>query len=57
MFISYQTFHFDFNVVYFSGAGEENPYPLQTENYGDLFGPNYIKELSDWSTQQQTLML
>ncbi|XP_038158173.1 interferon regulatory factor 5-like [Cyprinodon tularosa] len=38
-------------------AGEENPYPLQTENYGDLFGPNYIKELSDWSTQQQTLML
>lgn len=38
-------------------AGEENPCPLQTENYGDLFGPNYIKELSDWSTHQQTLML
>uniref|UniRef100_A0A3B3YD45 IRF tryptophan pentad repeat domain-containing protein n=1 Tax=Poecilia mexicana TaxID=48701 RepID=A0A3B3YD45_9TELE len=38
-------------------AGEENPYPLQTENYGDLFGPNYVKELSDWSTHQQTLML
>ncbi|MEQ2286588.1 hypothetical protein AMECASPLE_003941 [Ameca splendens] len=38
-------------------AGEENPYPLQTENCSDMFGPNYIKDLTDWSTHQQTLML
>ncbi|KAM4596075.1 interferon regulatory factor 1-like isoform 2-T2 [Fundulus diaphanus] len=38
-------------------AGEENPYPPQTEVYGDPLGPNYIKELSDWSSHQQTLML
>ncbi|XP_031170336.1 interferon regulatory factor 1-like isoform X1 [Sander lucioperca] len=37
-------------------AGDDNPYSLHTENYSDLFGPNYIKELSDWSTHQQTLM-
>lgn len=37
-------------------AGDDNPYPLHTDNYTDLFGPNYIKELSDWSTHQQILM-
>ncbi|XP_032377768.1 interferon regulatory factor 2 isoform X2 [Etheostoma spectabile] len=37
-------------------AGDDNQYSLHTENYSDLFGPNYIKELSDWSTHQQTLM-
>ncbi|CAI5645867.1 unnamed protein product [Oreochromis niloticus] len=36
--------------------GDDNPYPLHTENCSDLFGPNYIKELSDWSTHQQPLM-
>lgn len=40
----------------FTGAGDENPYSLHTDNYNDLFGPNYMKELSDWSTYQQTLM-
>ncbi|XP_074523153.1 uncharacterized protein LOC141788194 [Halichoeres trimaculatus] len=39
------------------GAGDDYTYSLHAENYGDLFGPNYIKELSDWSTHQQTLML
>lgn len=43
-------------VLCSSGAGDDNPYSLHTENYSDLFGPNYIKELSDWSTHQQTLM-
>ncbi|XP_059211824.1 interferon regulatory factor 1a [Centropristis striata] len=37
-------------------AGDENMYSLHTDNYSDLLGPNYIKELSDWSTHQQTLM-
>ncbi|XP_039866572.1 interferon regulatory factor 1a [Simochromis diagramma] len=36
--------------------GDDNSYPLHTENCSDLFGPNYIKELSDWSTHQQPLM-
>lgn len=39
------------------GAGDDYTYSLHAENYSDLFGPNYIKELSDWSTHQQTLML
>nr|XP_029134659.1 uncharacterized protein LOC109997947 [Labrus bergylta] len=39
------------------GAGDEYAYSLHTNTYGDLFGPNYIKELSDWSIHQQTLML
>ncbi|XP_041649116.1 interferon regulatory factor 1a [Cheilinus undulatus] len=39
------------------GAGDEYLYSLHTDSYNDLFGPNYIKELSDWSTHQQTLML
>ncbi|KAG8001443.1 Interferon regulatory factor 2 [Nibea albiflora] len=38
------------------GAGDDNPYSLHTDNYNDLFGPNYVKELSDWSAHQQTLM-
>ncbi|XP_010794711.1 interferon regulatory factor 1-like [Notothenia coriiceps] len=38
-------------------AGDDDPYSLHTENYSELFGPNHIKELSDWSTHQQTLML
>ncbi|RVE74711.1 hypothetical protein OJAV_G00024670 [Oryzias javanicus] len=29
---------------------DENPYPQYMENCSDLFGPNYMKELSDWST-------
>lgn len=37
-------------------AGDDNLYSLHTDNYNDLFGPNYVKELSDWSTHQQTLM-
>nr|WBA88922.1 interferon regulatory factor 11 [Epinephelus akaara] len=37
-------------------CADDNPYSLHSENYSDLFGPNYIKELSDWSTHQQTLM-
>lgn len=37
-------------------AGDDSPYSLHTDNYSDLFGPNYIRELSDWSTPQQTLM-
>ncbi|XP_042272101.1 interferon regulatory factor 2-like [Thunnus maccoyii] len=36
--------------------GDDNLYSLHADNYTDLFGPNYIKELSDWSTHQQTLM-
>ncbi|KAF3832448.1 hypothetical protein F7725_026113 [Dissostichus mawsoni] len=36
---------------------DDDPYSLHTENYSELFGPNHIKELSDWSTHQQTLML
>lgn len=43
-------------VLCFSGPGDDNSYPLHTENCSDLFGPNYIKELSDWSTHQQPLM-
>uniref|UniRef100_A0A3P8VTJ4 Interferon regulatory factor 1-like n=1 Tax=Cynoglossus semilaevis TaxID=244447 RepID=A0A3P8VTJ4_CYNSE len=38
-------------------AGEENSYCLPPDNSTDLFGSNYLKELSDWSTNQQTLML
>ncbi|XP_061566861.1 interferon regulatory factor 1-like [Cololabis saira] len=37
--------------------GDENPHLLQTDSYSDLFGPNYIRELSDWSTHHQALML
>ncbi|KAF3686259.1 Interferon regulatory factor 1 [Channa argus] len=37
-------------------AGDDNQYSLHTDNYSDLFGPNYIKELCDWSTHQQTVM-
>ncbi|XP_069549881.1 interferon regulatory factor 1-like [Brachyistius frenatus] len=37
-------------------TGDDSPYPLHTENYSDLLGPNYVKELTDWSTHQQTLM-
>ncbi|XP_047436844.1 interferon regulatory factor 1-like [Mugil cephalus] len=37
-------------------AGDDNTYPLHTENYSDLFGPNHFKELSDWPAHQQTLM-
>ncbi|KAM3625336.1 uncharacterized protein V6R79_010506 [Siganus canaliculatus] len=39
-------------------AAGDNPYSLHMDNYySDLFGPSYIKELSDWSiTHQQTLM-
>ncbi|XP_060924818.1 interferon regulatory factor 1-like [Limanda limanda] len=38
-------------------AGDDNSYSLHQENHTDLFGPNYLKELSDWSTNQQNLML
>lgn len=31
-----------------SGAGEDNLTSQHTETGGDPFGPNYIKELSDW---------
>ncbi|XP_068171914.1 interferon regulatory factor 1-like [Antennarius striatus] len=34
-------------------AGDGNSY---IDNYNDLFGPNCIKELSDWSNTPQTLM-
>ncbi|XP_042364528.1 interferon regulatory factor 1-like [Plectropomus leopardus] len=37
-------------------CADDNLCSPYTENYTDLFGPNYIKELSDWSTHQQTLM-
>ncbi|XP_070690506.1 interferon regulatory factor 1a isoform X2 [Pempheris klunzingeri] len=37
-------------------ASDDNMYSAHTENYGDLFGPNYIKELSDWSIHQQALI-
>ncbi|XP_022064862.1 interferon regulatory factor 1a [Acanthochromis polyacanthus] len=37
-------------------AGDDNPYSLHTDSYSDLFGPNYVKELSDWSAHQQTLL-
>lgn len=37
-------------------SGDENPFLLHTENYSDISGPNYIKELTDWTTHQQTLM-
>nr|XP_040052053.1 interferon regulatory factor 1-like [Gasterosteus aculeatus aculeatus] len=30
-------------------AGEDNLYSMQTENYSDLSGSSYIKELPDWS--------
>ncbi|XP_028257958.1 interferon regulatory factor 1-like [Parambassis ranga] len=36
--------------------GDDNPYTLHTENYSDLFGLNYFKELSEWPTHQQTLL-
>lgn len=36
-------------------AGEDNPYSVQAESYNDLF-PNYIKELTDWSSYHQTVM-
>ncbi|XP_071377684.1 interferon regulatory factor 1a [Centroberyx affinis] len=41
-------------------TGEDYLYTLHTESYAhwtdsDLLGQNYIKELSDWSTLQQTL--
>lgn len=49
--------HVCLNVILCSSdAGDDNPYSLHAENYNDLLGPNYIKELSDWSTHQQTLM-
>nr|XP_015799119.2 interferon regulatory factor 1a isoform X1 [Nothobranchius furzeri] len=38
-------------------AVDENLYPPHAEGYSELFGPNYLKELSDWSTHQQMLML
>ncbi|TWW67399.1 Interferon regulatory factor 2 [Takifugu flavidus] len=37
-------------------AAEDNPYCLHTDHNSDLFGPNYLRELSDWSTHQQTLI-
>ncbi|XP_035484260.1 interferon regulatory factor 1a [Scophthalmus maximus] len=37
-------------------AGDDNSYSLHPENYSDLLGPNSFKELSDWSSNQQTLM-
>ncbi|XP_017274177.1 interferon regulatory factor 2-like isoform X1 [Kryptolebias marmoratus] len=37
-------------------AVDENQYSLHTESYGELFGPNCIKDLSDWSTHQQPLI-
>uniref|UniRef100_A0A3Q3NCZ7 Interferon regulatory factor 1-like n=1 Tax=Mastacembelus armatus TaxID=205130 RepID=A0A3Q3NCZ7_9TELE len=37
---------------YWHCAGDDTRYSLHTQNC-DLFGPNYIKELSDWSTHQQ----
>ncbi|CAG5853585.1 unnamed protein product [Menidia menidia] len=38
------------------GTGDDNPYLPHNENHSDVFGPNYIRELSEWSTHQQTLM-
>uniref|UniRef100_A0A3P9JZA9 IRF tryptophan pentad repeat domain-containing protein n=1 Tax=Oryzias latipes TaxID=8090 RepID=A0A3P9JZA9_ORYLA len=35
---------------------EENPYPHYMENCSDLLGPNYMKELSDWSAHNLTPM-
>ncbi|XP_075906649.1 uncharacterized protein LOC142904431 [Nelusetta ayraudi] len=35
-------------------AAEDNQYFLHADS--DLFGPSWIKELSEWSTHQQTLM-
>ncbi|KAM9860573.1 interferon regulatory factor 1-like [Aulostomus maculatus] len=35
---------------------DDNSYYLHTDNYSELFGSNYIKEVSDWSSYQQTLM-
>ncbi|KAM9410454.1 interferon regulatory factor 1-like [Pholidichthys leucotaenia] len=37
-------------------AADDNLYAQPTDSYSDLFGPNYIKELSDWSKPQQTVM-
>ncbi|KAM9765804.1 interferon regulatory factor 1-like [Menidia menidia] len=37
-------------------TGDDNPYLPHNENHSDVFGPNYIRELSEWSTHQQTLM-
>ncbi|KAM4592976.1 interferon regulatory factor 2-like isoform 1-T1 [Odontesthes bonariensis] len=37
-------------------AGDENPYLLHADNHSDIFGHNYIKEHSDWTTHQQTLI-
>ncbi|XP_068597951.1 interferon regulatory factor 1-like isoform X2 [Brachionichthys hirsutus] len=37
-------------------AGDGNSYSLHIDHYADLPGPNCIKELSDWSDAQQSLM-
>ncbi|XP_058485962.1 interferon regulatory factor 1a [Solea solea] len=37
-------------------AGDDNLYSLHPENYGELLGSNCFKDLSDWSSNQQTLM-
>lgn len=42
--------------LFSSGAGEDNHYSLHTDHTGDLFGPNYLREVSDWSAHQHTLM-
>ncbi|XP_029001259.1 interferon regulatory factor 1-like isoform X2 [Betta splendens] len=38
-------------------AADENPYALHADNYCDLFGSGYAKDLCDWSAHQQTLLL
>lgn len=38
------------------GAADENPYPPLADNYGDLFGSSYVRDLCDWSAHQHALL-
>lgn len=55
--MQYARYHKGKNESYIStGTGDDTAYSLYTANYSDPLGQSYIKELSDWSIHQQTLM-